>query len=245
MKIRSKTLLAVALLFSWNAASAQAPDSISASPSVSTVPPQGPSGGAGVSAVAPEEKKADGKFVIMVRPPLAFSLPLGSSEKNKKLRHIIAGVVPSRLDIGYMVNASIMLGIYAQYGIVLPEGGMDGGSDFRLGIQGLYRISLTEKVHPWFGAGIGYESESMSGEDSYYGSESASMSGMEFADLQVGLDLKLSRLVSIGQFAGLSIGQYSSYSNSDPAYGPGTSGSIKNKAVHEWLTSGVFLAFHF
>jgi hypothetical protein len=122
-----------------------------------------------------------------------------------------------------------------------PSGADCSASDLRFGVQGQYHLSPVETLDPWFGLGIGYESASMTAKAG--GQEAkTSYSGLEFLNLQAGLDYKLSPAFGVGPFLSFSLGQYSSYDVTVPGMGK-LSGSIPEKAMHEWLTIGVRGAF--
>ena len=65
--------------------------------------------------------------------------------------------------------------------------------------------------------------------------------GMDFFNIQAGLDFRLLSMAGLGPYVSWSMGQYFNYSNSDPLHGK-KSGSIAEKAIHEWLTLGIRLA---
>ena len=70
-------------------------------------------------------------------------------------------------------------------------------------------------------------------------SGTASLSGWEFADLQLGLDFALGSAVKIGPWVSFSIGQYSSASGSTG--GTGVTIDLQNKTIHQWIMGGVRL----
>lgn len=204
-------------------------------------------------AAAPAEANASatagaepGKFVLGLR--LGYALPMGSAAKNQKMSDSISGMIPIWLDVGYMVTPNIMVGIYGQYGLIsmadkaCPSGADCSASDLRFGVQGQYHLSPSENLDPWFGLGIGYESASWKA--SAGGQEmKTTYSGLEFLNLQGGADFKLSPAFGLGPFVSFSMGQYSSASVTLPGLGE-VSGSITDKAMHEWLTLGVRGAFN-
>ena len=87
---------------------------------------------------------------------------------------------------------------------------------------------------PWIGLGSGYSKVSV-GSDS----GTASLSGWEFANLQLGLDFALGSAVKIGPWVSFSIGQYSSASGSTGS--GGVTIDLQNKTTHEWFMGGVRL----
>jgi outer membrane protein W len=182
--------------------------------------------------VAPSVDAAPGRFVIGLR--LGYALPMGSAAKNDKMSDNASGMIPIWLDLGYMISPNIMFGAYGQYGLVSLKNcnGDCSARDLRLGLQGQYHFSPTEKFDPWFGLGIGYEklSSTRSGRDE-------SLGGFEFVNLHAGMDYKVSPALGVGPFISFSLGQYSSASAGD------ISVDIPEKALHQWLTLGIRGAF--
>jgi outer membrane protein W len=174
-----------------------------------------------------------GKFVLGLR--LGYGLPMGSIMKGDKMSDAFSGMIPIWLDVGYMVTPNIMVGVYGNYGIVSLKdcSGDCSASQLRFGVQGQYHISPAEKLDPWFGLGIGYEKMSVKA-----GGDDGSISGMEYLNLQAGLDYKLSPAFGLGPFLSFSLGQYGSASSG------GVSADIPETAMHQWLTLGVRGAFN-
>ena len=200
-----------------------------------------------------------GKFAIGLR--LGYALPMGSSvgvgsgATAQEMTDVVSGQFPIWLDLGYMVTPNVMLGVYGQYGFTSLAGQIKtecdqasalgvscSASDIRLGGQVQYHFSPSEKIDPWLGLGVGYEwmtiSASGAGQDL-----STTISGVEFANLQGGVDFKVMPNFGIGPFISLPLGQYGSVSNSGSGAASNPGGDISNKAIHEWLTFGARGAF--
>lgn len=202
--------------------------------------------GDAAASMSTDNGNSGGKIRLGLR--LGYGIPMGDAVKDGKLSDGISGMVPIWIDAGYMVTPNIMVGLYGQYGIAFykpkcPTGASCSASDIRFGIQGQYHIMPAKSMDPWVGLGIGYEMTkfglSASGVD-----VSSSYNGFEFANLQGGLDFKAGP-VMVGPFLSFSLGQYSSYSNKAPAPIGNSSGSIPDKAMHEWFTIGVKGTFGF
>jgi len=178
-----------------------------------------------------------GKVKVGLR--LGYGLPMGESAKGAKMSDGISGMIPIWLDLGYMVTPNIMVGLYAQYGLVMvkncPDGADCSGSDIRVGLQGQYHLSPAESMDPWFGLGVGYEMAST--KVSAGGAETTgTLSGLEFANIQAGADFKAGPL-AVGPFLSFSLGQYSKAKVETPA--GSADGDITDKAMHQWLVIGV------
>jgi opacity protein-like surface antigen len=174
---------------------------------------------------------------------VGYGLPLGDAVKDGKLSDGFSGQVPIWLDVGYRINKNIYAGVYFAYGFAFlnkdkacPGGADCSASDMRFGVNAHYHIMPDQAFDPWVGIGIGYEIAGLKA--SAGGQEfKATYSGLEFVNLQVGGDYKVSPQLAVGPFVALSIAQYSSY-KTDPEL-PGADSTIKDKAIHEWLTIGV------
>jgi hypothetical protein len=175
-----------------------------------------------------------GKIKVGLR--VGYGLPMGEIAKDVKMSDAYSGMIPIWLDLGYMVTPNIMVGLYGQYGIMmLSSDAKDGcdalnvdcsASDIRFGLQGQYHLSPGESMNPWFGLGIGMEMV-----NAKVGDAKAGYSGLEFANLQGGLDFKAGPL-DVGPFVSFSLGQYSKTTGDNSA-------DIKDKGMHQWLVLGI------
>ena len=102
----------------------------------------------------------------------------------------------------------------------------------RLGVQGTYTLATTGSIVPWFGAGIGYEWNTIDD-----GFDEATFKGWEYLNLQAGGDFRVGPQLWVGPYVMFSIGQYSDVENE------GVSGNfdeeIADKAMHQWLSVGL------
>lgn len=209
-----------------------------------------PASEAGASAAA----GTDRKFVLGLR--LGYGLPMGDAVKSQPgasgaMTDAISHMIPIWLDVGYMVTPNVMLGAYGQYAFVsLKDSVCQGASscsanDIRFGVQAQYQIMPGQPMNPWIGLGVGYEMLSLSASgDSIIGHVDATekFKGLEFANLQAGLDFLAAPGIGVGPFVSLSFGEYSSIS--ETLNGQSQSSSSFDKAFHEWLTLGVRGAFN-
>jgi hypothetical protein len=160
------------------------------------------------------------------------------------------GLIPIWADIGYRFSPNWYLGAFYQYGIgLLPSkltgtGGICSAGvsctewSMRFGLNVHYHFMPGEKLDPWVGLGAGYEISNLNGSQGAV-SGSVQVRGFEFGNAQFGLDFALSSSFAIGPFVAFSVGQYTDASVSG-SFTPifGTSGSIANKDIHEWLIFG-------
>lgn len=180
------------------------------------------------SASAEGVPDAGGKIKVGLR--VGYGLPMGETSKDNKLKDSVSGMIPIWLDLGYMVTPNIMVGLYAQYGIMMLNSDVKDACDdcsasgMRFGLQGQYHLSPADSLDPWFGLGVGYE---MFNFKSPLGDANAT--GLEFANIQAGADFKAGDSLGVGPFASFSIGQYSKVEGND----------IPEKGMHQWLVLGV------
>lgn len=190
------------------------------------------------SASAEGVPDAGGKIKVGLR--LGYGIPMGDSVKDSKMSDGVSGMIPIWLDLGYMVTPNIMVGLYAQYGIVMLASDVKDACDaasvdcsannMRFGLQGQYHLSPAESLDPWFGLGIGYEMA-----NGKQGDVKAGTAGIEFANIQAGADFKVADSFGVGPFASFSIGQYSKLTGDNSGDIPDPPG----KAMHQWLVLGV------
>jgi hypothetical protein len=105
------------------------------------------------------------------------------------------------------------------------------GSVVSLGAELLYRFDPGGPLRPWLGFGAGYEWLSASG-----GGFSTSYRGVQLANLQVGLDVRVSRQVLIGPFASFALGQFD-WQTVDYGYPYRT--PVQDRTLHEVLVFGL------
>lgn len=185
-----------------------------------------------------------------------YAIPLGdaagapSGGQSTSLSNVYSGMIPIQIDAGYRLNPNMMVGAFFQYGIAMiatgsgsigaqcSTGGVScSGSDMMFGAQFHYHFMPDQTIDPWAGIGIGYEIASFSASANGQ-SAGESFSGFQFVNLQVGGDYKVMPNLGVGPFVMFSLGEYSSCSFSG-GLANGTSCSIPNTAMHEWLTFGI------
>jgi len=176
---------------------------------------------------------------------LGYGFAMGELGGGGDVADILKAQIPIQLDLGYRVTPALTLGGYFAYGFGRVGGDfedvcdLDGvectGRVYRVGLQLDYAFRGPSAT-PWLGAGFGYEWTSFTGEGPG-GEAEFSFRGIEFLNLQGGLDWKVGDRFSIGPFALLSVGQFSRYSVD--AGDTDESGEVPDQAFHQWLQLGV------
>jgi hypothetical protein len=182
-----------------------------------------------------------------------YAIALGSAAggangaPSANMSDYVSGAIPIWIDAGYrFASPNLFVGAYFQYGIGFTAGqtskacsanGVSCSANVVMyGIQAHYHIMPDATFDPWVGLGIGMESanlqETVGGQ-----SGGGSLSGWDYAIIQVGGDYHLMPALAIGPFVNFALGQYGNQSSSGG--GQSQSASIPNTALHEWLTIGI------
>ena len=149
-------------------------------------------------------------------PPKKYQLGLrvGFSDPFGNIASGFNGSLPIWLDFGYRVSPQIVIGVYAQYGVLFVQSG-DQGYDLHFGGEVHYHFAPIKGLDPWVGAGVGYE---LAGDPTAGG---GSLGGFEFFSAQAGLDYE----PGFGPFVAFSLDDLSS--------------SGGQSSMNQWLTLGV------
>ncbi len=174
-----------------------------------------------------------------------FAIPMGSASSEYTLSNRVNATIPLQLDLGYRVIPWLVLGVYGGYGLGLkhcPDGTSCSVSQFRLGVAGQYHPLHAQTFDPWLGLGAGYEMLNRATDIGGFKSQQT-LSGFEYVNVQIGLDIKAGKVLAVGPFAGFSLGQYSRLHEQDPYSDQTGALASNNQTVHEWLTVGLRGAF--
>jgi hypothetical protein len=195
-----------------------------------------------------------------------YALPVGDlADGGDEIADGVAGQVPIWADLGVRYDRHSFFGLYFAYGIgVLSSQIADGcdrdealsGADvdcsarvMRFGIEYLYHARSSPEIDPWVGFGMGWEWLSMS-ESASLGAESATVrvgfDGLEYFNLQAGVDYAIARPFSLGAFLMFTLASYGNVSIScdgDGCASAGASADITSQSTHSWIGAGVKATF--
>lgn len=171
---------------------------------------------------------------------VGFGLPGGLVEggdghRDIPMREVVTAIIPMQLDVGYFLNARVQVGAYLQYapGILTRgclEGSICGANALRLGANASYHLPWSDTLSPWLGLGIGTEflapSQVPSVIDGRPHKTDGAFIGLEFFNVQGGVDLHVRGPVWMGPFMTFTAGEY--LGANDDAY-------------HFWFIGGVRL----
>jgi hypothetical protein len=146
--------------------------------------------------------------------------------------------IPIQVDLMFHLVPGLSIGPYFSYGFGRTGGDLDDAcsltgrdcstSVIRLGGQVTY--ALPPPLPFWFGAGLGYEWNKVDTD----GEGEITVRGVEWLNLQAGVDFLATPVLRFGPFVMLSLGRY----DEGELTGFG-SGSIDDKKMHQWFEIGV------
>lgn len=177
---------------------------------------------------------------------VGYARPVGSFEvwRDLEIHQAFREQVPLLLEVGYKPFPAMFVGVF---GSVAPGTGGerfedlcdDPGCDpwgFRFGAEIAGHFRPGARFDPWIGFGMGGEVSSLGIHDPA-GDVVFSVRGFDFAILQMGADVRISRLVGAGPFLQYAFGVYTDRRVSTPRYTEDA--SITDTEVHGWLTAGL------
>jgi hypothetical protein len=172
---------------------------------------------------------------------LGYGTSMGDPMKNPNgngvaISDVVSRQIPLSVGLGYRIGRVFACGIAFQYAPLMTKN-CDAGSscsatDFRFGLEGRAHFGAEESFDPWLSFGVGYEVLSLS--ESGKTSGGVRFDGFDF-DFQLGGDIRISKLFSLGPFVGLRVGNYRSVSSTDAS----AFISDANQTTHGWLTFGL------
>jgi hypothetical protein len=155
-----------------------------------------------------------------------------------------SGMIPIWIDAGYRPAKFLYLGGYFQYGFLLVSSHgcpapieTCGAHDIRAGAAVHFHFMPRSTADPWAGVGFGYEGSSTTYE---IGAQSATRSndGIEFANVQLGVDLHPSFGIDWGPFVSFSADQYLTEMQTDQT-GSQKTYALSDETLHYFLVLGM------
>jgi hypothetical protein len=195
-----------------------------------------------------------------------YGVPIGRATRDAatELSELVSGQVPIGVDFGARINGHVAFSLYYSYGFGLVgsylreacdlfEGSMTGATvdvscyarSHRVGLQIGYHFFPKHDFDPWIAAGIGHEFLDFTlSTASRSGSATSTIDadGMEFINVQSGLDYRLGEHFRAGPFLGVTMTTYGSFTRScHGACGVAGSsgGDVRHGATHSWLFLGL------
>lgn len=172
---------------------------------------------------------------ISVGARVAWAFPAGTLLADSSLGSSFSGVLPLQLDLLYRFDRHFSAGFYLAYAPGFtkncPLGDSCSGAGTSFGLQVFYTLDAQGALRPWFGFGMGYEWLKLE-QTSAAVTSSTTLSGFQWANLQVGGDFSLTARLFLGPYAALSFATFSEAS-------PGGSIASSARHLHEWITVGL------
>jgi hypothetical protein len=157
-----------------------------------------------------------------------YALAFGDAVQGLAMRDRFDGAAPAWIEVGARGERTFF-GLYFQYAPTFVKECSPGltcsARTMRAGVEVLYNLlRSTARFSPWIGAGIGWEGLTVK-----EGGDSSTANGFEFANLQLGGDVRVTRAVTLGPYATVSFGRYLQ----------GDGETIEERANHGWLQAGL------
>ncbi len=196
---------------------------------------------AGARAAGPSASNEDG-ILFGVRG--GWALPSGEIAPGEKLKDLAESKLPLWLEVGYRFNGHVRAEIYFELAPMslaspCPDGAACSAFDVRSGLALHLHPAPRSWLDPWVGFGFGIEylqaTTPVPGggvaawELSWYGLE---------VPVEAGFDLAFSDVFTLGPYASVSFGQFTSASAKPPG-GATSSGAIDKRATHGWGQAGL------
>lgn len=170
-------------------------------------------------------RRDDVKGAFAVRG--GYALPRGEAERDLDLADVFTAAVPGWIELGAR-GEHTFVGFYFSYADAriahCPPDVSCSGYSMRAGFEVLYSLLADAPVTPWVGVGIGWE-----GAKQKRGPDSTTASAFELGNLQLGIDVRAGRAVTLGPYVTASFARYSQADGED----------IENPATHAWLQGGL------
>lgn len=171
----------------------------------------------------------------------AWAIPAGTLLGTSSLASSFSGAVPLQLDVLYRFDRHFSAGAWFAYAPAsaknCPPGDSCSGTGTSFGLQIFYTLDAQGALRPWFGFGMGYEWLKLE-QTSAGVTSSTTLSGFQWANLQVGGDFSLTARFFLGPYAALSFATFSESS-------PGGSIPSTDRHLHDWITVGLKATYEF
>lgn len=175
--------------------------------------------------------------------------PGGDAYEGMRMADMFGEQVTLGVELGVRAAPQLYMGLFAEGGFGqagVANGCAAGACDTsatsgRLGVQLRWHLAPYAPIDPWLGYGMAVSAAKVSGEDAY-GTFSRTLSGVEFAKLSAGADLRLSRGAAIGLYAEWTTGVFTDVVDRENG-AVVSSGAPTATATHSWFTIGPRIRF--
>lgn len=181
---------------------------------------------------------------LAIRSGLAFGG--GRLTEDQRVRDRVIAIVPIWVDLGYR-DRRWFVGGYGQFGFGVASATSREDcpgclhTPMRLGLQVQHVLYRTERMELWSGLGAGFQQLSTTTNNQV--SETQSVSGWDYAMLQVGGAWKLTTGITLGPFSAFSIGSFDTLVEdcARRVCRSETETDLNNIGLVTWFTTGIRL----
>jgi hypothetical protein len=187
-----------------------------------------------------------------------YAIPSGNFVEGQSFREAFDGHIPLRLDLGFRITPSLVVGVYGIYGVTFlsaqnpftcggrKKDNTDEAIDckagvLRAGLQVSYHFQPHELVDPWAAVGIGVESVTVEEPDT---SRKLTAKGLEFFNASLGLDVHIATNTTLGPFMQAALGKYTAVTyecGSVTSCTPLDNSKPAAPGGHQWYSGGLRL----
>jgi hypothetical protein len=175
-----------------------------------------------------------------------YGVPRGDVARGgPRIEDVVERKTPLGIDLGYRFSPRLWGQLFFDLApaSAAPElctaGVSCSASDVRLGLGVLFRLAPRARLDPWLGAGIAVEVMNAEGLNVAQGARYEwSWFGFELPFVEAGIDLAVSDRVALGPFVSGTFARFTSESVR-PEGGATSSGGIKQRTNHGWLSAGL------
>jgi len=176
--------------------------------------------------------------------------PGGSAVDGVAMRDLFGNQLTLGVDVGLRASPHVYMGLFAEGGLGLGGDAIDstcrgtsdcGAASGRLGAALHYHFSPYAPLDPWIGYGVAVSGATVSGSDAS-GTFDRTFSGIEYAKLMAGVDMRLGGSATLGLYAEWTSGVFSQVEAKENGVVV-DSGSVGNTTTHSWFTVGPRLKF--
>jgi hypothetical protein len=181
-----------------------------------------------------------------------YALPLGDTftgggPLSGALKNVVSATVPIEVAGRWRFTPNLSAGVYFQYNpgfaaaYICTAAYSCSAYDTRVGLEVAWTLNPEGFFSPWISLGTGWEwtgiTVTVPAGDPQAGKYSASLSGWEYVNVQVGGDMNVSSAFAVGPWVGLFAGAYSTRSDWTPSGGGSIPADLR--AFHGWVQFGL------
>jgi hypothetical protein len=180
---------------------------------------------------------------------LGVATPAGSAAAGLPMTDLFADQLVLGVELGVRATPHLFFGVFGEggFGDAGDAYGGCGGpcgtsaSSGRLGLVARLHFAPTSSIDPWIAYGVAIAGAQVTG-STVNGDFTRTFSGVEYAKLSVGADVRLSGYAALGLFAEWTSGRFNHMEDRENGVVV-ASGRLADKANHSWFTIGPRLVF--